>query len=508
MFNGVKRILCADDEPANLKLLEAVLVPRGYEVIKVQNGREALEKIGKLNIDLALLDVMMPEMNGFEVCRAIKNDERYRNIPIVMITALTSKKDRIKGIEAGAEDFISKPFDQAEVVARIKMLLRMKELNDSLNSAYANINNLVSFGESIVKAFDPFSFEFMSKIDSIVGQIIRRDAETSDKPRVVVVGVFDERLSTWKWYQYEYAFAGLSRHELHGDIQCTVMLPEKGKSATLICNASDTMRSETQPFLKIAGSLNMSTVNMVLHVAHDFCIIAMDYGRDITSHDAAVLDSLVMQALFLKSLSNQLKETEDAFEYTVHALARASELNDEDTGNHILRVGEYSSLIARKLGMPEAFVRTIRIQAQMHDVGKIHTPPDILKKPGKHTPAEWEEIKKHTLYGKKIIGEHLRLGMAGNIALTHHERWDGSGYPLGLVSDQIPLEGRIVTIADQYDALRNERVYKPSFDHKTVYRIIVEGDGRTMPHHFDPLVLHSFKNLAGEFEETYERLKD
>jgi HD-GYP domain-containing protein (c-di-GMP phosphodiesterase class II) len=285
------------------------------------------------------------------------------------------------------------------------------------------------------------------------------------------------------------------------------MLPEQGKSSTLICNAADIMRPEMKPFVKIAGFLNMIAVNMVLHLANDFCIIAMNYGREITSHDAAVLDSLVMQALFLKSLSSQLKETEDAFEYTVHALARASELNDEDTGNHILRVGEYSSLIARKLGMPEAFVRTIRIQAQMHDVGKIHTPPHILKKPGKLTPEEWDEIKKHTLYGKKIIGEHLRFGMAGNIALTHHERWDGSGYPQGLAGDQIPLEGRIVTIADQYDALRNERGYKPSFDHKTTYRIIAEGDGRTMPHHFDPQVLQAFTEMAGQFEETYLRLK-
>jgi HD-GYP domain-containing protein (c-di-GMP phosphodiesterase class II) len=143
----------------------------------------------------------------------------------------------------------------------------------------------------------------------------------------------------------------------------------------------------------------------------------------------------------------------------------------------------------------------------MHDVGKIHTPPDILKKPGKLTPDEWEEIKKHTFYGKKIIGEHLRFGMAGNIALTHHERWDGTGYPQGLAGDQIPLEGRIVTIADQYDALRNERVYKPAFDHKTVYQIIVEGDGRTMPHHFDPEVFQAFKVMAGQFEETYARLK-
>ena len=128
-------ILCVDDEEANLKLLENILVPRGYAVVSAASGKDALLKIKSQAIDLVLLDIIMPGMDGFEVCRQIKEDQKLRNIPVIMITALTAKQDRIRGIEAGAEEFLSKPFDQTEVLARIKILLKMKELNDDRERA-------------------------------------------------------------------------------------------------------------------------------------------------------------------------------------------------------------------------------------------------------------------------------------------------------------------------------------------------------------------------------------
>jgi CheY-like chemotaxis protein len=124
------RILCVDDEPAILNFLEAVLLPKGYEVIKAENGEEALEKLKEERIDLVISDVRMPKMDGFELCRRIKEDDRYRNIPVVMITGITANKERIKGIDAGAEDFISKPFDPDEILARINMLLKAKTINE------------------------------------------------------------------------------------------------------------------------------------------------------------------------------------------------------------------------------------------------------------------------------------------------------------------------------------------------------------------------------------------
>lgn len=199
-------------------------------------------------------------------------------------------------------------------------------------------------------------------------------------------------------------------------------------------------------------------------------------------------------------------EAMNLLHYLVFALARAAEVNDEDTGNHILRVGEYCALIAEELGLDNTFVEQIRFQATLHDVGKLYVDCSILKKHGPLTPEEWEIMRLHTTHGARIIGEHPMLRMAHDIAICHHERWDGSGYPAGLKGEQIPLSARIMNIADQYDALRNARVYKPAFDHRKSCAIITTGDGRTLPAHFDPEVLAAFSRIADRFDEVYERL--
>jgi len=203
-------------------------------------------------------------------------------------------------------------------------------------------------------------------------------------------------------------------------------------------------------------------------------------------------------------------ELEQAYTDTILRLARASRYKDEETGAHIERLSHYSHSLALAIGWDQARARCLFAVAPMHDVGKIGVPDAVLGKQGPLTEEEWESIKQHPLLGASLLDGSTSplLEMAKEVALTHHERWDGSGYPRGLIGTQIPITGRIVMLCDLYDALRSRRPYKSAFTHAKTCDIILNGNDRTKPTHFDPHLLEAFREMHQDFNGIYSTVAE
>lgn len=345
-FNNKKSILIVDDHSENIDILIGIL-GNEYRIRAITNGYYALEQIELEAPDLILLDIMMPDMSGFELCQLLKENAAFKSIPVIFITSLSDISNEEKGFSLGAVDYLYKPFRAALVRARVQnhLMLYMK----------------------------------------------RQDLE-------------------------------------------------------------EMVRHRTQHLEKVKKSL-------------------------------------------------------------IAAMAYTTEARDQSTGNHLFHTQQYVQLLAKDVTMKYGMklssedIELMAISAMLHDIGKVGIPDSILLKKGRLTQEEFQKMKEHTLIGGEMLKKtrsHLCvetegfLNFAWEIACYHHEYWDGSGYPYGLRGEQIPLSARIMCIVDVYDALRSKRPYKEASTHEEAVSIIRDGDGRTDPSHFDPIVYGTFLDMQDQ----------
>ena len=347
-------VMVVDDTPTNLKLLMLLLQNNGYHVSTYTRGADALAAAEEAPPDVILLDVSMPEMDGYEVCRHLKASDELRHIPVLFISAHSEADEKVKAFEAGGVDYITKPFHVAEVKARVGTHLTLAQLRLQLQRQNNDLERMVA-----------------EKVEE----------------------VYSAQLST------------------------------------------------------------------------------------------------------------------------IVALARLAEHRDNDTGRHLERVQRYARMLAEELQHQSGwdqqidtdFILNLYHAAPLHDIGKVSIPDRILLKPGKLDREEFEVMKTHAAVGAETLqsvyqeyrnNEFLSLGLA--ITRSHHERWDGGGYPDGLAGDAIPAAARIMAVADVYDALRSKRVYKPAFSHDDAMQIIREGAGSQ----FDATVVSALGAIETEFQRV------
>ncbi|MCD6191488.1 MAG: response regulator [Sulfurimonas sp.] len=462
MSNLLPNILIIDDNPKNIQLAASVLKSAAsYNIFFATSGEKGVEQLQNKNYSLILLDINMPGLDGYETATIIKKNEKTTKIPIIFLSANANKESIRKGFEFGGADYVTKPFDESELLHRVKthvdLFLAKEELHKEVNDT-----------KLLLKQY---------KVAVDVGSLV---SKTDTKG--IITYVNDKFCEVAKY----------SRKELMGKNHNIVRSPDVSKN--IFKNMWNTIQSK-----QIWNGLVKNRAKDGSAYFVEATIIP------ILDSDNEIIEYISMRTDITKEV--ELREDIVATQKEVlSTLGELGEWRSKETGDHVNRVALYSELLAREYGCSDTDTQLLKMASPMHDIGKVIIPDNILLKPEKLTDDEFKIMKDHTVYGWEIFhkSKHPLLQTAALIAHEHHEKWDGSGYPKGLKGLDIHMFGRITAIADVFDALSHERVYKKAWEMERVLEFLKAQSGKS----FEPKLVDIFlKNIDAiiQIKHTYNK---
>lgn len=494
--SGAARVLVADDNDIQRKLTVLRLRGEGFEVLEAEDGDAAVRVARDAKPDVVLSDVLMPGLDGFDVCRTIRSSPEIESTPIVLASsAFIERADRELAASAGADRFVVRDPDLVGVIDAVRGALAGRPHAHAQGEAYdalharrlsrqlalqaAETNVLTArcarqHAQLVVMSGISEALARETSIDVALDEVLARCLEASglDFAALYVLAGPDDALELR-------SCAGVpipvKEQALREALSAEKPLAEGGLLVAALSHGTTRL-----------GVAVMGTLGGVL--GDEQIVIASALSRQIG------------QAAALAAVQNELVASREA---TVIRLVHAIELRDGGTAEHTRRMSDLCVELAALAGIDPAEREHLRVASVMHDIGKVATPDAILLKPGTLTPEEFEVIKQHTEIGHELLkgsGSDL-LDLAAEIAWTHHEHWNGGGYPRGLSGETIPLEGRIAAIADVYDALTSDRPYRPAMSEEETVAIMRSGRGTQ----FQPDLLDAFLDALPEITARHEQ---
>jgi len=466
--NNQISILSVDDSRFMRDQIHKILQTRNYNVITAENAKEFFSLLSENRINVIILDMELPDRHGLDILRELKSRSEYEDLPVIILSGSSNQEIVRECLKIGSFDFIRKPFNIEEFVLKVDMavLLNKKdiELKNAKNSIEHELHETSFIAREYQDAINKSNILSHTDINHLITGVNEKFCEISGYREDEVIGKSHKDLFRADLFQH-----------LYDEI---IQKIENGEVWTGKLTRTDTN----------ANIFYTETTVMPIYDTNHKIIEYLWMSSDITK---------------IISMHYEIEETQKEMIYKMGEIA---ESRSQEVGNHVKRVAEYCKKLAFLAGLDEKEANIMYYASPMHDIGKVAISDDILKKPGKLTTEEWKVMKTHSEIGYYLLKNATRpiLQAASIIAYTHHEKWDGSGYPRGLKGEEIHIYGRIAAIADVFDALSSDRVYKQAWDMKDIKNYFKENGGK----HFDPNLTNLFLDNFESFVTIRDTSKD